>query len=172
MKHVILLALIFAAPGLASAQTSKDDLKKLAKAGLSDEVLIAFVRSHGGADKLSSDDLIELKDAGVSDKVLASLLAPPDEPRTKIVERERVVTEAPTTVYVERPASVVYYPSVSYSIGWPSYSYYYDRCGYSSYAYRPYYRSWSYRSCAPRTHFSFSSHRLGGRIASRLRVGW
>lgn len=193
MKNLILVALVFAAPGLASAQTSKEDLKKLAKAGLSEEVLIAFVRSHGAVDKLTCDDLIQLKEAGLTDKVLASLLAPPEPPKARVVEREsNYVAAAPRTVYVDAPYSASYYPSVSYSIGWCGSHYAYDRCGYSSSYYRSYpsyyrsypsyYSSWSYRSCAPRTHFSYSSHRShgshshssGGRIVSRLsgRVGW
>jgi len=186
MKNLILVALVFAAPGLASAQTSKEDLMKLAKAGLSEEVLIAFVRSNGAVDKLTSDDLIELKEAGLTDKVLASLLAPPEPPKARVVEREsNYVAAAPRTVYVEQPYSVGYYPSVSYSIGWCASHYSYDRCGYSSSYYPSYNRSYypsyyssrSYRSCAPRSHFSFSSHRShrsGGRIVSRLsgRVGW
>jgi len=182
MKDLILVALVFAAPGLASAQTSKEDIKKLAKAGLSEEVLIAFVQANGGVAKLTSDDLIELKEAGLTDKALASLLAPPEPAKTQVVQRETTYVAAPRTVYAE-PYSVAYYPSVTYSIGYPSYYSYCPRYAYSSYCYPSYYRSWSYRNCAPRTHYSFSSHRShssgsshrsGGRIVSRLsgRVGW
>lgn len=143
------IAFLAAAPLAASADTSKEDILKLAKAGISDEVILAFVRANG-APRLSSDDVIELKEAGVSDKVLSAMLSPKPErrvedtpvrrePETRVVEREVYVQ--PRTVYV--PSYSYYY----YDNCWPSYRYYSD-CwpSYSfGFSYRRGWRGYSYR---------------------------
>lgn len=99
----------------AFAEVTKEDVEKLTAAGISDGVVIAYVRSHGPMPKLSSQDLIDLKNAGVSDKVLEQIAqgepAPKAEPaatpgRTKVVERR---------VYVAPPSAVVCAPPVWYS---------------------------------------------------------
>lgn len=148
------IAILAALPLSAAADTSKEDILKLAKAGISDDVILAFVRANG-APRLSSDDVIDLKAAGVSDKVLGALLSPRSEPRredappirreseTRVVERE---------VYVQ-PSRTIYVPS---------YSYYYDDCYYP-------YRSYSYGSCYPSYSFGFT-YRRGWR-GSYYRIG-
>ena len=73
MKTILALVLMAAAPALASAQATKEDLKKLARAGISEDVILAYIRTNGFQQRLSTDDLVELKSAGLGDKVLAAL---------------------------------------------------------------------------------------------------
>jgi hypothetical protein len=174
MRTLASLLVLAAAPALAAAQASKEDLKKLAKAGVSEDVIVAYLKANGFDGKPSSDDLVELKDAGLSDRVLTSLLAPAPAPQLDAPARTE---SAPTTVYVQPT-----YPSGYWSVGTtysypssyyyaPSYRYYsgsYCRPSYSYY--RPYYGSY-YRSsyCGPRTSFSFSSGRHRSGFSARVR---
>jgi len=174
MRTVLALVLLAVAPAFAAAQASKDDLQKLAKAGLSDDVIIAYLKANGGAAKLSSDDLVALKTAGLSDKVLTAMLAPVE--KAKELPTTPAATETP--VVVEQPSPVVVVPPVYASgyinIGRPYYSYYYG-CYPSYYSYRScypsFYRSSSY--CAPRFSGSFSVGRSfsgGGRVVRSAAV--
>ena len=100
---------------------SNADLVGMARAGVSEDVIISTMRSRGTQLDLSPQSLISLKQIGVSDRVLlaaqdlqrgASYLPPP------VVH---VVEPAPTAVIVH-PAP------------WPRHRYYYHH-------HRPYYRS-------------------------------
>ncbi len=134
MKSLSLAIAFFAAlPMAAAAETTKEDVKKLAKAGVSEDVILSFIRANGPIANLSSDDVVELKAAGVSDRVLSALLAketprttPEVQPETRIVEKKVYV---PSTTYVYTYDDC-YYPTYN------TYSYY----PYSSYYYRP---SWN-----------------------------
>jgi hypothetical protein len=151
------LLLLFAVPMTVSADTTREEIVKLAKAGIGDEVIMAFLRQNPLPDKLTSDDIIELKKAGVSDRVLNAMLATPavekrpapvkvaPQPRTV----EKVYVTAPRTVYYTSPAPVTYsysrptYPSYTYR----SYSYRNNGCGpvrYSNYYTPRYSRSGRY----------------------------
>ena len=70
----------------ADADVSKEDVKKLVAAGISDNVILTYVRANGPMEKLSPDDVIELKKAGATEKVLAAIVAkePPPVPIVKI----------------------------------------------------------------------------------------
>ena len=173
MRTIVTLFILAAAPGWAAAQASKEDLQKLVKAGLSDDVIIAYVKANGFAGKLSSDELIELKAAGVSDRVLAGVLTAGETAPVKVIERP---ASEPTTVYVERPPVVI---SGSWSVGVPYYyrsSYYYCppsyRSYYSGYYSRPYIGGSYFRStyCAPRHSFAYS--RGSCRSGFGVRVRW
>jgi len=59
------------------AVTTKADLVTLAKAGCSDELIVAFIVKNGPVGALSSTDVADLKKAGVSDRVLAKALEAP-----------------------------------------------------------------------------------------------
>ncbi len=185
MKTLASLVLLAAAPGFAAAQATKEDLKKLAKAGVSEDVILAYIKANGFAGKPSSDDLVDLKSAGISDRVLAGILAPSEPAPAPAATPAAPAAPAPSTVYVERP---VVYASGYWSVG-PRYSYpssycapayrpYYTgtfcRPSYSySYSYsRPYYGSY-YRSsyCGPRASISFSSGRHC-RSGFGVRVRW
>ena len=124
MKQFLLsVALLLGTAASALAQVGKDDLKKLAQAGLSDDTVIAFVKSHGLLALLSADDLAELKKAGMGEKALTFLVSPPTKDQT---------APAPSTSTPYASSNVVYsyydYPSSYY---FPAYAY-------------PYYYPYSY----------------------------
>jgi len=102
--------LFFGFVGSATADVTKEDVRKLVEHGLSDDVILAFIRANGPIDPLSSQDLVELKRAGASDGVVVELLrskkpipvveppsrAPAPEfirysPPTRVVHRQRFV---------------------------------------------------------------------------------
>lgn len=142
MKTVMMsLALAASLPLALCAQVSKEEIKKLAAAGISDEVIVSYVRANGGISRLSAEDLVDLKQAGASEKLLSSLLgsaspapkaAPaPMTPGTPPVEGSDNVP------YAAPAASSVVYDSNPYYYT-PTYSYY---GGYYPYAYPSYYYS-------------------------------
>lgn len=172
-------AFLAALPLAAAAQVTKEDIKKLTAAGISDEVILSYVKANGPVAKLSAEDVIELKQAGASEKVLSMLLAAPAPAPAPAPTTNYVVN---TTPYYYNPSTTVYdtgysYPaSYSYSAyasTYPTYSYYYPRSYYyPSYHYPRYYSSYSYypRSyysigwssrghCSPRGSFGISYYR-------------
>jgi hypothetical protein len=52
-----------------------DDIVKMAKAGLSDDILVQTIQSKPGHYDMTPDDLIALKTAGVSDRVISTMEA-------------------------------------------------------------------------------------------------
>lgn len=71
---------------------TKDDVVKMAKAGISDDVIIAKIDQEKATFDLSAEDLASLKSAGVSERVLRRMTsrspaaaAAPDEPSNLIV---------------------------------------------------------------------------------------
>ena len=60
---------------LASAETvSVADVKMLAKAGMSDEVILSHIRNAQAAFRLNTAEIIELKDTGVSQRVIEFMI--------------------------------------------------------------------------------------------------
>jgi hypothetical protein len=53
-----------------------EDVVKLSKAGLTEEVIITKIRKNGKAFDLSTDELVELKNTGISESVIKFLLDP------------------------------------------------------------------------------------------------
>jgi hypothetical protein len=74
-KAILVLSFAILA-GLLSAQASlnNDAVIKLAKAGLSEDLIITTVNSSPGAYDTSANGLIALKSAGVSDKVVSAIV--------------------------------------------------------------------------------------------------
>ena len=70
MKTLALI-LAFAAP--QETTFTKDDVLKLSKAGIGDDVILAKIEQEKRSLKVTSTDLATLKEAGVSEKVLARL---------------------------------------------------------------------------------------------------
>src|ERR1019366_6790859 len=54
---------------------NNDSVIKMAKAGLSDDVIVGSINGQPGSYKTSTDDLIALKTAGVSDKVIGAMIS-------------------------------------------------------------------------------------------------
>src|SRR6188508_1879234 len=75
IMKTLAMALTFLAALPLAAQVSKEDIKKLAAAGISDDVILSYVKANGPVAKLSAEDVIELKQAGTSEKVLSVIVA-------------------------------------------------------------------------------------------------
>lgn len=58
----------------ASAEVTKEDVRRLVAAGVSEDVILAFIRTNGPVVRLTADDLVELKAAGAGDRILSALL--------------------------------------------------------------------------------------------------
>lgn len=78
-KTFLVACLITAAGlGLASAEpVSVADVKMLAKAGMSDEVILSHIRNAHATFRLSTAEIIELKDTGVSQRVIDFMINTP-----------------------------------------------------------------------------------------------
>ena len=146
------LTLLAALPYALSAQVSKEDLKKLAAAGISDEVILSYVRANGPVVKLSAEDVVELKQAGASEKLLSVALgnapaaAPAYQPSYDQPLPKQTYTQ-PSTADVVDSSPYYYQPSVSYA-AYVAAPYYYPSYGYYGgyYGYPRYYGA----SCYPR----------------------
>jgi hypothetical protein len=68
-----ILALIFVLAALQDPSFTKDDVLKLSKAGIGDEVILAKIEQEKRALSFTADDLAALKAAGVSEKVVARI---------------------------------------------------------------------------------------------------
>jgi hypothetical protein len=122
----LLLLLCLGRPGLADV--TKQDVKKLLAAGLSDPVVVKFVEQNGPMEKLSPEDVAELKAAGASDSLIQALLEATTakaRPTYRDVEERVVVVPRETVVYTTPYASPYYYPYYSYPRAY--YPYYYPR---------------------------------------------
>ena len=56
--------------GPSTGETSVADVKALAKAGLSDDVILSHLRNSRAVYHLTTADIIDLKQNGVSEKVI------------------------------------------------------------------------------------------------------
>jgi hypothetical protein len=167
------LTFLASLPLALAAQVSKEDIRKLCSAGISDEVILSYVKANGPVSKLSAEDVIELKQAGASEKLLSVILgAPAAAPAPERLPEKTVLTrQAATYVYDSTP---YYYTPSSYSYDYYPTSYYYPSYSYypryySSYYYPRYYSSYCYPSfsvgfstgrwCGTRGSFGVSTYR-------------
>lgn len=72
------------------------DIKAMAQAGVSDEVIISQIRATGSTYRLSAADIIELHNAGVSNKVIDYMI--------------NTATQAPRSAAPVRQTRIVYAP--------------------------------------------------------------
>jgi hypothetical protein len=85
MKKLILtLALTGFVPLSAWADVSKEEIKRLLGAGVSEDVVLTYIQRNGPVAPLTSDDLVELRQAGAGDRVLSALLAGPQAPQADL----------------------------------------------------------------------------------------
>ena len=68
------LILLLGAVCFAQAPMTNDSIKKMVKAGLSDDIVISTIKSQPAKYSTAPDDLISLKAAGVSDRVISALV--------------------------------------------------------------------------------------------------
>ena len=134
MSHAVkaVIALFFLATTVL-ADVTKEDIRKLAAAGISDNVILAFIRANGPTARMTSDDLVELKAAGVSEGVLVALVpgAVPSSATQGVQTQDSTPPPAlPQTTYVDYSSmdsspTDSYYSSVPLDYYAPAYSYYY-----------------------------------------------
>jgi len=161
-KMALAFTFLAVLPLAVAAQVSKEDLKKLAAAGISDDVILSYVRANGGVTRLSAEDVIELKQAGASEKLLSSILgtapAPSAQPVQPAPERSTYTTDQympPSSSYVYDSSPYYYTPSVSYAVGigayfggyYPYYGCYPRYYGYGYYS--PHYYGYGYHYATP-----------------------
>jgi hypothetical protein len=74
-EHTLQAAAVVAAPAtVAAGVLTNDDVVGLKRAGFSDQVILAKIRTSKAAFKVAPADLVELKTAGVSDEVITAML--------------------------------------------------------------------------------------------------
>ncbi len=74
-RRILSVGLVCGFAFAACADNEMDDLVKMAKAGVDDEVMLAYVNSAPpDTYRLSSDDIVMLKDLGVSSDVITAVL--------------------------------------------------------------------------------------------------
>jgi hypothetical protein len=74
-KRILSLLLALAVLGCAQDALTNDAVVKMAKAGLSEDVILSMVNTRPAKYSVTPDSLIELKSAGVSDKIVAAMVA-------------------------------------------------------------------------------------------------
>jgi hypothetical protein len=79
----------------ASPGPGVEDVIKLAKAGLSEDIILEQIRKRGQPYDLSTDQILALKAANVSDRIVAFMLDPSN--------REPVIAPAPAPVVAAAP---------------------------------------------------------------------
>ncbi|MCS7337080.1 MAG: glycine zipper domain-containing protein [Verrucomicrobiae bacterium] len=78
------------------------DIKAMAQAGVSDDVIISQIRATGSTYRLSAADIIELHNAGVSSRVIDYMInTGTQRPRSETSERETRVA------YVQEPPVII-----------------------------------------------------------------
>jgi hypothetical protein len=174
MKHVavaaIVLACSLASAGCVSGQyarydrerfggtdtldlMTKEDVIALAKAKVSDDVIISQMNASGSYFHLSTQDIVDLANAGVSDKVIDAMIK--SEP----------------SEYAEGSGGYNYYPPYDWYAGYPYYYYPWYPSFYLGFTF-PYHRAfYGHRAFSPR----FNSFGHGGFYGShgfgRMRTG-
>ncbi len=76
-----ILSVLLSLP-LAAADLTKDDVVKLVKAGLKDDVVVAQIEASGIKFALSTDDILKLKQEGVSDNIITAMIKSGPKPST------------------------------------------------------------------------------------------
>ena len=115
-----------------SYNVTKEDVRRLLNAGVSEQTIVEFIHRNSPAEPLSVEDMTELKAAGATDAVLKAML---EASRTS-------ETVTPSSSY--SPSDSDAYPSASYSYSYPQYYYYPYYTPYYSYSYPYYYPYYSY----------------------------
>ena len=138
-----------APPEKVQLSSGAEEVLKLTRAKINDDITVAFVQSANRRFNLSANEIVYLRQAGVSDRVLTAMLSPqapvtaeppPPPPaaaeETSLASAPQYIT-SPTTTYVETvPSSTVYLATT------PAYYSFYDPW--------PYWSSWY-----PYPYFSF-----------------
>ena len=74
-KTLFTLVLTALLPACAFADVTKEEIRRLVAAGISEQTILTYIRQNGPVCRLSADDLVELKAAGAGDCILKELVA-------------------------------------------------------------------------------------------------
>jgi hypothetical protein len=156
---------------------SINDVVKLAKSGVDESVVLAYIKTSSGPYQPNANEIVKLHDEGISSPVITAILERGGELRQQYQSTQAaspVSYSQPAPAAVEQPAYAqpVYSAPASTVVyiggGYPRYSYpgYYGN-GYSSYY--PYYSSYysGYDYCYPGVSFRggfYPRFSVGGRI--------
>lgn len=75
MKSKVLAGLVLVGLALAQSTMTNDSVLKMAKAGLTEDIILGSINGQAGSYRTDADSLIALKSAGVSDKVIGAMIA-------------------------------------------------------------------------------------------------
>jgi hypothetical protein len=172
MRHLAFtLGALAALASTAFADVGKEDLKKLAQAGVSDDLILSYARAKGPVARLSADDVVELKRAGMGDSLLATLVAmsgaskpaepaPSDSTSASIATARAKLLSDPSVIYDGR----YYYPRSYFTSEYSAY------CSPSlAVGVATYYPGWVGNACRPVT---WSAGRSYGRGWVTVRAGF
>ncbi len=145
MKALWTALVLLATPLTLLAQVSKEEVRRLLDAHVSEQTIVSYVQRNGPMEALSVEDLSDLKSAGASDSLLQALIqaqtassynrTPSTDSTPYTTESSTVIYDSPQYYYYSSPA----YPTYAYSYPAPYYSTYYPyRYYYPSYPYRYY----------------------------------
>lgn len=74
MKAILTILFLALSSGSLLADITKEELRRLLDAHVSDAAIVSYIRKHGPVQPLSIEDITELKKAGASDEVLRTLV--------------------------------------------------------------------------------------------------
>jgi hypothetical protein len=92
-------------PAGANARMTVEDVVRLSKAGISDDIILAQIRSRLQAFDLTTDQLIQLKSAAVSDRVIRAMMETPGQQAPSAAQRPPVPQSAPIPAPANRPVT-------------------------------------------------------------------
>jgi hypothetical protein len=81
-KMLFIIAIVISAVYSFGATGGYDDLEKLVKAGVGEDVIIAFINSSTVPLTLTPDNIAQLKSLGATDKIIAAATRRPADPLT------------------------------------------------------------------------------------------
>jgi hypothetical protein len=127
MGHIVrTISLLSCLTTAAFADVGKEELKKLVQAGLSDDLIVNYVRYKAPLSRLSADDVIELKKSGLGDSLLVKLL-PYQEPAAEASPAPKPASTTAAMAKLLADPDIVYdgrafYPRSYFSSGYSGYS--------------------------------------------------
>jgi len=124
MNKTALFFLVFMAGVTAVfASAGYEDLAKLVKSGVNEDVILAYINSSATAYALTSDEIVQLKGFGASDKVIAAAIRK-NEPAAVVDTNAKKASPADSASHktkvkiVRRTDTVVMYRTVPSSGRW------------------------------------------------------
>ncbi|MDD5675021.1 MAG: hypothetical protein PHC61_12705 [Chitinivibrionales bacterium] len=116
----IMTFLAIAGLGIFTSWASQgyDDLAKLVKSGVSEDVIIAFINTSGTGYVLTADEILQLKDMGASGKVITAAIQRKKPATDSGVQKSAAVANAGQPAVVPSVNPDIIYESVPPAGGW------------------------------------------------------